>query len=387
MSSLSELVLAELSAADLWRGFCAGCGQARRWWLEEFRLLCPSSMLSWIGATGQPIVRLAPADNGVVVEITSTFGHSIRQTSIAWSDYTADTLDRELANAGLARGKTKLGIALPSAAFFHRSFDIPARAQDRVHALAPRELEHRTPFRADSVYLAMVFDKKPGAAGQLNVRQTIVRRDLVEAARHRLGLRLQDIAFAACSNTEAGRPGAMVPLHQETKSRTSSMIRLARAFGLVAVILAGVDFTLLWWAQERRLTEIETLAASEHGKAVAVRAIERDFDQLRASLRTLAEHRALPHAIDLWRETSRLLPDETWVTDWRLHGGSVSMAGFSSKATELVRLFEGSSAFKDAALDASITFDAVTGSERFSLLAHIRNPPINSDARTAQRQE
>jgi hypothetical protein len=48
------------------------------------------------------------------------------------------------------------------------------------------------------------------------------------------------------------------------------------------------------------------------------------------------------------------------------------MAGFSAAATELVGLIEKSPVFSQASLDAPITFDAVNGRERFSLVVHTR---------------
>ena len=97
-------------------------------------------------------------------------------------------------------------------------------------------------------------------------------------------------------------------------------------------------------------------------------------------MRALEEQRASPSTADLWRETSRILPDNTWVTDWRFRDGSVSIAGYSLAATELVGLFEKSQLFTQASLDAPITFDSVNGRERFSLIVRAR-----ANARSAQR--
>jgi general secretion pathway protein L len=79
---------------------------------------------------------------------------------------------------------------------------------------------------------------------------------------------------------------------------------------------------------------------------------------------------------DLWRETSRLLPDHSWTTEWRFQDGLVSIAGFSATATELVGLFDNSPLFTQASLNAPITFDAAKGRDRFSVVFRTRtNPP------------
>ena len=70
-----------------------------------------------------------------------------------------------------------------------------------------------------------------------------------------------------------------------------------------------------------------------------------------------------------------MLPDHSWATDWRFQNGSVSVAGFSATATELVGLFEQSPLFMQARLNAPITFDPTNGRERFSLVVHLRANP------------
>src|SRR5262249_20479004 len=141
----------------------------------------------------------------------------------------------------------------------------------------------------------------------------------------------------------------------------SSGARLLRALLAAAFVMAGTDLALWWWIQESTIATITAQAAAEREKALVVRGLESDIARVRASLQALEERRALPSAGALWRETSRILPDDSWVTDWRLSNGKISTAGFSAKATELVALFERSLLFRDASLDAPITVDAVTG--------------------------
>jgi len=141
-----------------------------------------------------------------------------------------------------------------------------------------------------------------------------------------------------------------------------------------------VDLGLLWWTRESAIAAVEARAASAREKALAVRNLEDEMARVRSAQRALEDRRRLASTTDLWRETSRVLPDHTWVTDWRRRNGSVSVAGLSSAATALVALFEKSPLFGEASLDAPITIDGVTGRERFSLI--LRMP---ANARMAQR--
>ena len=93
----------------------------------------------------------------------------------------------------------------------------------------------------------------------------------------------------------------------------------------------------LWWRQEHSIAAIEAQTLVVREQALTVSGFEQEIATVRSALRALEEQRVSPSAADLWRETSRILPDNTWVTDWRLRDGSVSIAGYSLAATEACR--------------------------------------------------
>jgi len=148
---------------------------------------------------------------------------------------------------------------------------------------------------------------------------------------------------------------------------------------VAAVIIAGLDAALFWWKQERTITAVEAAVVVVREHALAVRGLEQEIVRIQSALRALEKQRDSLSTADVWRETSRLLPDHSWATDWRFRNGVVSIAGFSAAATELVGLFEKSPLFTQANLDAPITFDAANGREHFSLVVRTR-----ADALSAQ---
>ena len=295
---------------------------------------------------------------------------------IPWAGYSVSALDRYLSRMGFKRSDGKIGVVLPSTAFFHRSFEIPVRAREHVHAIARQELEHRTPFQADSVHLGMVIEPRQRNSETLTVRQTIVRRDYVEAAVRRLDLPLESIHFVASAVGDNDSLQYSVSLRPETGREVPFSKRLLHISIAAAVTIAAADAALFWWRQERAITAIEAETAAVRERALVVQGLEQEIDRTRSVLRVLEKKRVSLSAADLWRETSRVLPDHSWATDWRFQDGLVSMAGFSTTATELVGLFEQSPLFTQASLNAPIAFDAATGRERFSLVVHVRaNPP------------
>jgi general secretion pathway protein L len=371
MSALTDILSSEVSLSRLWAQAPAAWRAFASWWRSELFSLLPESLVAWLGGTAGPLIHLGVETNGVRVEGVSATGRVAQSGTIAWSDYSVPELDRYLLRIGLKRSDATIGVVLPETTFFRRSFGIPVRACERVHAIARQELEHRTPFHAESVYLGMVIEPRQKDSQTLTIRQTIVRRELVEETVRRLDLSLAEISFVAPMG-DKDSPACSISLRPEADREVPVTRRVLCILIVAALIIAGLDAALFWWRQERTITAIEAEIALVRERALVVRGIEQEISQIRSALSTLEKQRASLSSVDVWRETSRVLPDLSWVTDWRFRDGLISMAGFSAAATELVRLFEKSPLFTQANLDAPITFDAVNERERFSLVVRTR---------------
>ena len=379
MSALNDILFADLSPRWLWAQVPAAWRGFADWWRSELLRLLPGSLVGWLGGTSGPVIRLGVETDGVRVEGVSATGRVAHSGTIAWSDYSRPALDRYLFRIGLKRSDGIVGVVLPPTTFFRRSFEIPVRARERVHAIARQELEHRTPFQAENVHLGMVVEPRQRDSQTLTIHQTIVRRDHFEAAVRRLDLPLADIYFVAPAMSDNDSLSCSISLRPEADREVPFTKRLLYILTAAAVIITGLDAALFWWRQERTITAIEAQIAVVRERALVVQGLEQEIARVRSALRALEKQRASLSTGDLWRETSRLLPDHSWATDWRFRDGLVSLAGFSATATELVGLFEKSPLFTQASLNAPITFDAVNGRERFSLVVHTR-----ADAPSAQ---
>lgn len=379
MNAFTDILFVDLSPRALLAHVPGAWQGLADWWCSELLALLPESLVAWLRGTAGPVIRLGVETEGVRVEQISATGRVEHSGTIAWSDYSVPALDRYLGRIGLKRSDRVIGVVLPPTTFFRRSFEIPVRARDRLHAIARQELEHRTPFQADSVHLDMVIEPRQSDSKTLTIRQTLVRRDLVEAAAQRLDLPLADIQFVAPATTDNDSLVSSISLRPEADREVPFIKRVLRILTVAVVIIAGLDAALFWWKQEGAITSVEAQVAVVREHALVVRGLEQEIVRIRSALLALEKHRAFLSTADAWLETSRLLPDHSWATDWRFRDGSVSIAGFSAAATELVGIFEKSQLFAQASLDAPITFDAANGRDHFSLVVRTR-----ADARSSQ---
>lgn len=114
-------------------------------------------------------------------------------------------------------------------------------------------------------------------------------------------------------------------------------------------------------------------------KAEQVRVLVNQLEKKQSVLVYLRLYKSgTPGLIDLWNETTRILPPHTWVTEFRLSEAKdkqeqqVSIAGFSAAAPSLVGVVDGSALFADAVLTAPVSLDPVEGRERFALQAKVK---------------
>jgi general secretion pathway protein L len=376
MSALNEILSAELSPRWLWAQVPAAWRAFADWWRAEFRDFLPAPLSGWLGSTTGPIIRLAVESDGVRIEAIAARGRLRHETTIAWSDYSLTALDHYLVRVGLRRSDAALELVLPAASFFFRAFEVPVQAQAHVHAIARQELEHRTPFLADSVHLGMVIAPRQKGSPTLTVRQTVVQHDFVVAAASRLGLSVADIHGVAPAERASEDGACSISLRPEAKREVAFGRRLIHFLLAAALAIAVLDAGFFWWRQERAVAAIEHEIAGVREQALLVRGLEQEVERIGLAFNALEKKRTSVSAADLLRETSRLLPEHSWATEWRFRDGSISMTGFSAAATELVALFEKSPLFTQASLDAPITFDAANGRERFSLVIHARSRSV-----------
>jgi len=97
---------------------------------------------------------------------------------------------------------------------------------------------------------------------------------------------------------------------------------------------------------------------------------EKEIDELGKDERFLIDRkRDTPSASRLLFETTHILPDDTWLSDWQLSGSEIQLQGFTRSASTVVGLLEQSRAFQGTTYRSPVTQDRVAGHERFHIAA------------------
>ena len=95
-----------------------------------------------------------------------------------------------------------------------------------------------------------------------------------------------------------------------------------------------------------------------------IKLIERESEKLRKQIETIAEGRNR-HAVDFLHEVTKLLPEDAYLTTFRLRSNQVQLDGFARAASELIPTLEASERFKNVKFGSPTT--KAEGRDRFSI--------------------
>jgi general secretion pathway protein L len=161
------------------------------------------------------------------------------------------------------------------------------------------------------------------------------------------------------------------------------MIALAYG-GVFLALAAGI---LKYWNQQVTLDLLEVQIAATAKKAQEVRSLVNQLQETKTALLRLRIRKSEgPGLLEIWEETTRILPPHSWLTDFRLsevpdgRGALINLTGLSNAAPSLVGVFDRSPTFFDAVLTAPVSIDPAEGRERFALQAKVKFPQLVKEA-------
>jgi general secretion pathway protein L len=358
------------------------------WWRDELVGLVPERARR-LFADAEHDVVLAQVEGGF--QVVNGSAPSARGEAPSVLSH-AEALSA-LARMASSRRLDAVGIRLPLSRCFERRVELPKAARDDVRRMLNFDLERATPFRLSDVYTAHLMADGTVAGGRQRLRQLVVKRDAVDPLIADVKAAGLKPAFVDCWQTapSAGLPVDFLEASAPARSGFGRHVTLPRALALAALLLAGLASTLWLWKHEAALADLRAQTAKLRTQAAAVRtALERseaavaDLDRLqRMKLKQVP-------ALEVLEELSKILPDSVWLSDLRIEGDTVEIAGLAKSGAALPSLFQRSPLFADATLTAPLTLDPREDKERFGLRVRIvgwvgalaRNPTQrNAEAR------
>jgi|GEM_PF-2128769 len=144
---------------------------------------------------------------------------------------------------------------------------------------------------------------------------------------------------------------------------------------LVACVLMALVFS---GAYLRAAVAQDRLIETVIDAGVRAARVERLEQQIKITTSDLGfpaqKKKASPLLVQTISELSRVLPDDTWVTQLALEGSKVRIQGVSGSASELLGRIDQSPLFDDAQFVAPVVHEQVTKGDHFDLAFDVRSP-------------
>ena len=252
--------------------------------------------------------------------------------------------------------------------FLVRDFPLPAQADEFLDRILRNQIDRLTPWQGERAIFGHA--RREGAGSALVVAVAAGDRLAIQPvvnAFSALKPRLLTV-FAGANEQEKTPPIRLLNMDQGVV-RLATLRKLLGG-ALLALVLA-LSGTMVWASFEG--SRLDSDYESAQAQITRLRGGVRRADPVdEAESRLFRRKEQGPVASLVIEELSRILPDNTFLTEFEISGDKVRVGGFSGDATALIGIIEKSPDLADAAFFAPTTRGTQDPGERFHIEATIR---------------
>jgi general secretion pathway protein L len=345
--------------------------QALDWWLGELVGMVPALIRQSLTLTRRHIV-LAPDDAGYAVLYCSSAATRPLGRIPADAPLSPASLGTAIGDARLTRrilrGKLALVLRLPASKALIVRLNLPATVKADLPQILRFEMDRRTPFSADNAFFS--YDILPGTAGKLNVVITVMARAAVTELLARLaplGVAIRRVTVAGSADLPVS--GNLLPTEATGNGRLRLALHLA---ALGAVLTAAAGLYSMWQDSQDVVAALRQDMARLRETVEQVEATRAEIERLQAASAFLSDRRRNSlTATHMLADLTRVLPDDTWLTQLSLNDDKLKIAGYSAAAAGLIEKVMQSPVFRAPQFHSAVTQDTAIGRERFELVMTI----------------
>ncbi len=353
-----------------------------RWWTGELAAVGRDRLGGMVQAARAPLVFLQ-GDSLVLLERREgrlEEGARIQMEGVELEGR-RKALTELLTRAGEGSRRVRLVLAREEALL--RRVALPLATEENLSQVLGFEMDRLTPFAAEDVYFGFRVAGRDGAAEKIDVDLAVARRELVDARIARLG-EIGAVVHGVVLHDDTARSESPIDLMPEPHrgDREGGDARLARrVIGGGVLLLAVVAIGLPVWQKRETVVALLPMVDRARVEAEGTGKLATELDKLVADYNFLLTRKhANPPALAYVEEMSRLLPDQTWVSQLDLRNSGkvreLQIQGESTSSSKLIELLEQSTLVQNAAPRGVVTRGMMPGTERFLIAAEAKAVPL-----------
>ena len=330
----------------------------RDWWLDELRGMLPAAM--------RGDRRKRP---DYIVSVNKTLAHIRQPANGNIAEASLRDLPEELGRLVRLDSKAKrplVELVLEPGRYLERQlgpFRLPKR---RAQNMAALDIQSSTPLDPeDAIPLFARGDQD--TAGH---RYFIVKRQVLEpliAAIEGAGARVAAVAALDGAETTELDPESYRRLtrHMRRDGLSDGLLKA----GIVACLVGvTVTFAHAQWRYTSASHQLDRTIDALNVDVKAVRALSEERKQQIQRIESVRaqKEQAVP-LVRIWEEMTRVIPDDTWISDLSVNGDKVTFTGLSRSAAGLIATLDASPLFTGPTFTAPVAKALGVAGERFTI--------------------
>jgi general secretion pathway protein L len=334
-----------------------------RWWRDGLLGWLPVRVRGKISGSSRRLIIKPVADGLTLFRQENSELEALVQQS--W-----ESLDRETLRKWIkVEQPAEIVLQMPKDRALTRVVMLPIAATANLRQVLGYEMDRLTPFSASQLYYDALILERQSEQRRIRVELSALPRAEVDAALEPLAAMgvAPDIVEIA-----GGRPGAnLLPVEKRPQRGVwprrlqRMLIAVSLSLGLAAMLLPLWQYRTLVIGLQKQVDALQR----ESGQVLTLREqLEKAVESSRFLLQKKQSHTPV---IELLRELTVILPDNTWLERLQIKGDTLQLIGQSSSASALVSVIEESKLLGGVAFASPVTNDRRTGKERFVLGARV----------------
>ena len=255
-----------------------------------------------------------------------------------------------------------------------KTLNLPLAARSELDQVLAFEMDRETPFTAEEVYWAYLIDAVDPHNGRISVR-------LILIPKARLAPLLQPLAQAGFAPKWAEIADGIedFPLLPFDGHRAIPQHRsrwLVRGAAACCAVLGLAAIATPFIRQELHLAALESEAKPAQASAAEAQALRREIESLSRGadlVRSAQDKAARP--LEVLATVTRLLPDDTYLTELELRQRKLTLSGRSAGAARLIGVLAGDGRLQNPVFSAPVTRVEALRADVFTIVTEVRASP------------
>ena len=336
------------------------------WWFGQLADLLPRRL--------RPSAPTA-ADATVIMPIGSA-GQGIEAVAVGLRRSGKETLLGQfaLSNSGLAElprvpGKPVV-LRLGDGDVLGKTVILPLAAEREIDQALTFEMDRETPFRAEELYWNHRIIAADRQTGRLSLRLLLVPKANLASL---LGLLGQaGIAPVRAEIADGPDAGSWLPLDGIDHSTDRITNRLIKPAAICCFLLALAAIVTPFIRQSIAMTSLDQALSAGRKAAGEANSLRRDVARLSGSADLVGKDRVkVGQPLAVLAAATRVLPDDTYLTEMELRQRKLTMSGRSAAAARLISAVSVDSEFRNPAFAAPVTRIEALHQEIFTIIAEV----------------